>query len=84
MEQPKPIAEYSYEEAFQELESIVDQLEKAGSVTLDNSIVLYERGVELRKHCEKILADAKLRIEKVTGTTPEGEPVTESAESLAS
>ncbi len=73
-----PITDLSFEDAFREFESIVSRLETTDSVTLDDSIALYERGVALRKHCEKILAQAKLRIDKVVGVTDDHEPVTES------
>ena len=80
MNQLTPISEYSFEAALHEFESIVDQLEKTVTVKLDNSIALYKHDVKLRKYCEKILAQAKLRIKKVVGTSPEGQP----AEALAS
>ncbi len=47
-----------------ELESIVDKLEKA-SVTLEESIQLYERGEKLKARCEDLLKDAEMRIEKI-------------------
>ena len=38
-----PVTEMSFEQAMQELERVVDQLER-GDVALDASIALYERG----------------------------------------
>jgi exodeoxyribonuclease VII small subunit len=35
-------------------------------VALDASIALYERGAELKKHCEAQLARAQARIEQIT------------------
>ena len=71
------IAKMLFETALAELEAIVDKLEK-GSVALEESIQLYERGELLKKHCEQLLKSAEMRIEKITlsadgkpkGTTP--------------
>lgn len=59
------IAELSFETAFRELESIVRQLEE-GKATLDQTMTLYQRGVSLRQHCEKILQEARLKVEQIT------------------
>ncbi|MHB0953019.1 MAG: exodeoxyribonuclease VII small subunit [Allorhizobium sp.] len=55
---------YSFEKAVAELESIVARLER-GDVALDESIAIYERGEQLKKHCETLLAAAENRIEKI-------------------
>jgi exodeoxyribonuclease VII small subunit len=59
------LAALPFEKAMAELEEIVTRLEK-GSVTLEDSILIYERGEALRKHCEKLLQSAEMRIEKIT------------------
>lgn len=59
------MAQLSFEEALRELESIVQRLER-GDVALDESIALYARGEALRAQCQKRLADADARIEKLT------------------
>ena len=46
-----PISEMNFEQAMNELERIVTQLER-GDVPLEDSIALYERGAELKKRCE--------------------------------
>jgi exodeoxyribonuclease VII small subunit len=61
----KPVSELTFEEALRELEGVVGQLER-GDVALDASIALYERGAELKKHCEAQLARAQARIEQIT------------------
>lgn len=61
----KPVAEMSFEEALRELEQVVGQLE-SGNVDLENSIKFYERGAELKKHCEAKLGQAQARIEQIT------------------
>ena len=63
---PKNIAEKSFEDALDELEEIVRELE-SGEVKLDEAVKHYERGALLKRHCENKLADAKMKIEKITG-----------------
>jgi exodeoxyribonuclease VII small subunit len=55
----------SFEEALRRLETIVHRLE-SGEETLDVAIGLYAEGDALRAQCEKRLADAQARIEKIT------------------
>ena len=55
----------SFEEALTELEGIVRDLE-TGKAPLENSISSYERGIALKKHCEKKLKDAQAKIDKIT------------------
>ena len=55
----------SFEKALEKLEHIVQQLEK-GSVPLEESIIMYEYGEELKKHCDSLLKNAEFRIEKMT------------------
>ncbi|SIT01846.1 exodeoxyribonuclease VII small subunit [Paracoccus saliphilus] len=59
------IEKLSFEDAMRELEATVGKLE-TGEATLEESIALYERGAELRKHCEKRLREAEERVEKIT------------------
>ncbi len=59
------IAAMPFESAMQELERIVGELEK-GAVSLDDSVKLYARGKALQERCEKLLAEAEARIEKIT------------------
>lgn len=61
-----------FEKALAELEVIVGQLEK-GSVPLEESIAIYERGEALKRHCESLLRNAEMRIEKIT-LNAEGRP----------
>lgn len=69
MENASPdLAAMSFEDALRALEDMVRKLE-SGEVPLDQSIMLYERGEALRKHCQTRLDAASARIEKiVTGT----------------
>ena len=59
------IATMTFETALTELETIVKKLE-TGDVDLEQSIVLYERGTQLKAHCESKLATAKEKVEKIT------------------
>jgi exodeoxyribonuclease VII small subunit len=65
MATPKTVANLSFEDALGELETIVRDLE-SGKAPLEQSIGAYERGIELKKHCEKKLKDAQAKIEKIT------------------
>jgi len=61
---PVAIEELSFERALQELEEIVNRLER-GEVPLAESIAIYERGDALRKHCDALLKQAEARVEKI-------------------
>ena len=51
-----------FEAAIAELESIVKKLEE-GDLPLEQSLRLYERGVELSRFCHSRLEEAERRIE---------------------
>lgn len=53
----------SYEEAYGKLEEILIKLESKNT-SLDESLSLYEEGIKLFKHCNKLLEDAELKISK--------------------
>jgi exodeoxyribonuclease VII small subunit len=55
----------SFEAALKQLEDIVGRLEN-GQAPLKESISLYERGDALKKHCEALLKEAEMKIEKIT------------------
>ncbi|MAD94005.1 MAG: exodeoxyribonuclease VII small subunit [Rhodobacteraceae bacterium] len=68
-----PISEMNFEIAMAELEKVVAQLESS-QVALEDSIKLYDRGAELKKHCEKKLAEAEEKIAQIAleSGKPEG------------
>ena len=66
------ISALPFEKALAELEDIVTRLEK-GSVALEESIAIYERGEALKAHCDALLRNAEMRIEKIT-LGAEGQP----------
>jgi exodeoxyribonuclease VII small subunit len=53
-----------FEKSMEELEKIVGDLE-SGSLTLDQSISAFERGIELSKLCQKKLEAAEERVKKL-------------------
>tara|TARA_R110000868_G_scaffold21453_11_gene88838 strand:+ start:1409 stop:1651 length:243 start_codon:yes stop_codon:yes gene_type:complete len=71
---PQDIAAMGFEEAMKELESIVRDLE-GGNVKLDDAVKFYERGAALKRHCESKLADARTKVEKITGAGKSLEPM---------
>ena len=54
-----------FEGAIAELEGIVKKLEE-GDLPLEQSLALYERGVQLSRFCHARLAEAERRIEILT------------------
>lgn len=55
----------SFEEAMQALEETVAALE-VGSLSLDDSLALFERGQRLAERCNELLDGAQLRVEQLT------------------
>lgn len=72
------IARMSFEDALEELEGIVSELED-GRIKLDRAIAAYERGAKLKAHCEKKLAEARAKVEKIS-LGPAGPEGTEPAD----
>ncbi|MBX3045479.1 MAG: exodeoxyribonuclease VII small subunit [Anaerolineales bacterium] len=64
MAKPKEISSLSYDQAMEELEGIVQQLE-AEVGDLDAALALYERGQQLAKHCGELLDSAELRVQQL-------------------
>lgn len=69
--------ELTFEEAMEELEVVVRQLE-TGKIKLDEAVKAYERGMLLKKACEEKLTTAKTKIDmllidknnNITGAEP--------------
>jgi exodeoxyribonuclease VII small subunit len=64
----EPVDQMSYEQALSQLEDIVAALE-SGEHTLDLSLRLYERGQLLAQLCAKMLDQADLRVQQLSGET---------------
>ena len=58
------IATLSFDEALVRLQRAVADLESGGQ-TLEASIALYERGVALQARCERLLAEAELKVQQL-------------------
>ena len=67
VESPKSaeITKMSFEDALSELEDIVRTLE-GGKGKLEEAITAYERGAQLKSHCEKKLKEAQAKVEKIS------------------
>jgi exodeoxyribonuclease VII small subunit len=65
MAKKKAIAKMNYEEAFTELQSIVETLEGA-ELPLEESLTLFERGQALSTRCGDLLEEAQLRLVELT------------------
>ena len=63
----------SFEQAFAELEEVVQQLE-AGELTLDQAMALFERGTALATQCNAQLDAAELRVQQLVPAGDEGTP----------
>ncbi len=55
------------ESAITELEATVTSME-SGQLTLDQSLTAYQRGSELLRHCQQILADTEQKIRMLDDT----------------
>ena len=58
------IEKMSFEKAMAELETIVSDLEN-GSIELEESIDKYQRGIQLKKHCDQKLKEANMKIDQI-------------------
>lgn len=56
--------EMSFEESLTELEGIVDKLEK-GQLSLDDSLMLFEKGIKLVNECNMKLKSAQQKVEQL-------------------
>lgn len=73
---PGEVAGLGYEQARDELAGVVRALE-AGGLTLEQSLLLWERGEALADRCEALLDDAERRLDEAqrsraaTSSSPE-------------
>ena len=59
-----PLKTVTFEDALQELEDIVASLER-GEVSLDDAIAAFERGTQLKSHCQARLEEARMKVEQI-------------------
>jgi exodeoxyribonuclease VII small subunit len=69
MENPN-IDQLTYEQAFNELEKIIESLESA-QASLEESLGLFERGQGLLKQCSSLLDKAELKIRTLSTGSPQ-------------
>jgi len=72
------VDEMTYEQARDELVLIVAKLE-AGSVTLEESLALWERGEALATRCQHVLEGARERVARHQGSENEADPARDEA-----
>ncbi len=63
------IEKLDFETAIIKLEEIVENL-GSGKINLDEMVHLYEKGIALKNHCDKKLADAKMKVEILVKNNP--------------
>ena len=56
--------ENSFEKNLQKLELIVEKLE-SGEIGLEESVKLYDEGMQIKKICDKKLKDIEMQIKKI-------------------
>ena len=59
---PQTVA--SFESSLDELEKVVKEME-SGDLSLDRSLELFSRGIELSESCRKQLEEAETRVEQL-------------------
>jgi exodeoxyribonuclease VII small subunit len=64
----------TFEQNLKALEKIVEQLE-SGSISLDDAIVLFQKGKALSKECEARLREVELKIKQLV-EDEQGQPTT--------
>ena len=62
---PDNIEAMTFEQALESLRTLVGTLER-GEASLEDSIKAYERGSQLRAHCETKLKEASAKIEMIS------------------
>jgi exodeoxyribonuclease VII small subunit len=58
----KKTKEFDFEKSLQELESLVELMEK-GDLTLEESLRHFERGIAVTRACQKALAEAEQKVQ---------------------
>ena len=60
------VEELSYEDAVRQLEAVITALETS-QISLEESLILYERGKALARRCAALLDQAELRLKTLVG-----------------
>jgi exodeoxyribonuclease VII small subunit len=64
------VQEMTFEQSFAALQEVVERLE-TGELSLEDTILLYERGQALARHCQSLLDQAELRETQLGGDIAE-------------
>ena len=62
----------TYKEAIEQLESIVERMEKGG-IELEEALALYQSGTQLLTFCSQILDQTQQKLEKIGLQNPDEE-----------
>ena len=70
-----PKSDPTFEQAYRELQAVVEQLEDGG-LGLEDAVRLFERGSELARVCQRIVDEAELRVTRLAAesSAPLAEP----------
>ncbi len=71
MSAPSPVE--SYEVLYTRLQVVVSRLEQ-GELPLDETLELYEQGVQLAAACQRLLDQAELRVQQLQAGTGQSGP----------
>ena len=69
-----------FEKKLGRLEEIVQKMER-GDLALEDSLKLFEEGVQLSRECHTRLNEAETKVKKLVGFDGNNEPITEDFES---
>lgn len=61
---------FRFEESLAELEQLVERMEQ-GHLSLEESLKLFERGIELSRGCQKALKEAEQKVQVLLKETGE-------------
>jgi len=65
-----------FEKKLSRLEAIVQKMEK-GDLALDESLKLFEEGVQLSRECHTRLSEAETKVKLLMSVGADGQPVTQ-------
>lgn len=65
-------AEFDFEKSLQELEKLVEAMER-GDLTLEESLKRFEQGIALTRACQQALAKAEQKVQILTQNSAGGE-----------
>ena len=61
-----PMTDLSFEAALAQLQAVVQRLESA-DLSLDQTIEDFRAGTDLAAHCQRLIADAELKVTELSG-----------------